>query len=249
MSSIILGNAQSDVRQGGQITLSQMFETYPGSGQGGTASGVTITIAAASTPGGGEGTPVATTPSGVQALSASQYQYVWTADPGQDAGDYLVTWAGTVAGVVLTYLQTVTVAAIPSGAPAPGVYATMAQYQQWSGDAVTPASVVGPMLMRASEAMDHYLIGAVYAVNANGMPTDPMVIDAFMRATCAQAAWMLADNDPTGVKRQYQSTSMGGVALSRAQGATMNPFPPLGPQAAAVLHAAGILGSAALISW
>jgi hypothetical protein len=89
----------------------------------------------------------------------------------------------------------------------------------------------------------------VYAVNANGMPTDPMVLDAFMRATCAQCAFMLADNDPTGVKRQYQSTSMGGVTLARAQGATMLPFPPLAPQAAAILHAVGVLGSAALISW
>jgi hypothetical protein len=256
VSSIILGNAQSDVRQGGQIIFSQLFETYPGSGQGDTASGVQIGITAATdpatgapTPGAGSGTPLATTSAGVIALSASQYQYTWTCPPDQAPGDYLVTWSGTVTEGPVTYIQTVTVAVIPTGAPAPGVYATVAQYQAWSGDTVTPASLVSTTLMRASEAMDHYLVGAVYAVNANGMPTDPMVLDTFMRATCAQCAFMLADNDPTGVKRQYQSTAMGGVTLTRAQGAAMLPFPPLAPQGAAILHASGVLGSAALIAW
>lgn len=249
MSNVILGNQQSDVRQGAQITLSQLFETYPGSGQGGTASGVTVGITAATTPGGGSGTPLAPTSTGVVPLSVSLYQYVWSCPMTQATGDYLVTWSGTVSGQTVSYVSTVTVAAVASGSPAPGVYASVAQYRAWSGDQFTPDALVSTMLQRASEAMDNYLIGAVYAVNANGMPTDPMLIDVLMRATSAQCQFMLADNDPTGVKRQYSSTSMGGVSTSRVAAMTAMTFPPLAPQAAAILHAAGVLGSAALINW
>lgn len=249
MSFTILGQQQSDVLQGAQITLTNLFETYPGSGQGGSASNVTIGITAASTPSGGTGTPVPTTSSGIVPLSQSLYQYTWACPAGQAVGDYLITWTGTVNSVSEVYIQTVTVAAIPAGSPAPGVYATVAQYRAWSGDQFTPTDLVSTMLQRASEAMDHYLIGAVYAINANGMPTDPMLIDVLVRATSAQCQFVLADNDPTGVKRQYSSTSMGGVSTSRVAAMTAMSFPPLAPQAAAILHAAGVLGSAALINW
>lgn len=249
MSFTMLGTQPSDVLQGAQITLTQMFETFPGSGQQGSASGVTVGINAATTPGGGAGTPVPVTAVGVQALSSSTYQYVWVCPTSQQVGDYLVTWTGTVGGHTFSYVSTVTVAAVPSGAPAPGVYATADAYRAWSGDQFTPDDVVAVMLRRASEALDHYLIGAVYATNANGMPTDPMLIDVLSRATSAQCQFMIADNDPTGVKRQYSSTSMGGVAATRVGAMTAMPFPPLAPQAAAILHTAGVLGSAALINW
>lgn len=249
MSFTILGNQPSDVLQGAQITLTNLFETYPGSGQGGTPTGVTIGITAATTPGAGTGTPVATTSAGLVGLGNGLYQYVWTCPPTQAVGDYTVTWTGTVGGQTVVYVSTVTVTTVPSGAPAPGVYATLAAYRAWSGDQFTPDALVTTMLRRASEAMDHYLIGAVYATNANGMPTDPMLIDVLSRATSAQCQFMLADNDPTGVKRQYTNTSMGGVSTTRAPGAVGLTFPPLAPQAAAILHTAGILGSAALINW
>lgn len=249
MSWTALGNEQSDVLQGAQITFTQLFETYPGSGQGDSASGVTIGITAAPAPAGGTGTPLAPTSSGIVALSESLYQYTWTCPPSQAVGDYLLTWAGTVTEGPETYLQTVTVAAMASGTPAPGVYANTTQYQVWSGDTVTPANLVQTMLQRASEVMDHYLTGAVYQVNANGMPVDPMLIDVLTRATCAQTQFMLADNDVTGVRRQYSSVNVGGVSQTRVPGMTAMPFPPLAPQAAAILHTAGVLGSAALISW
>ena len=73
------------------------------------------------------GTPVPATSAGITALDmAGLNQYVWAVDPAQAPGDYLVTWSGTVGSLTLTYVQTVTVAAMQSGAPAPGVYATVA---------------------------------------------------------------------------------------------------------------------------
>lgn len=249
MPFTILGNQVSDVLQGAPITLVQMFETYPGSGQQGDASDVTIAITQAEGPTGGSGTPVAATPDGIASLSESVYQYVWSCPAGQWPGDYLVTWSGTVGGQAETYVQTVTVAAMPTGSPAPGVYASVSQYQAVTGDSATPDGIVQAMLGRASEAIDHYLIGAVYAVNANGMPTDPMLIDVLVRAVSRQCEYMLADNDPTGVRRQYTSLNVGGVTTARSPKMTALAFPPLAPQAAAILHTAGVLGSAALIAW
>lgn len=254
MSSVVLGVEQSDVLQGGSITFTQLFETFIGSGQASPASGVTITIAAAPTPGGGSGTPVAQTSSGIISVNGSSYSYSWTVASSVQPGDYLVTWAGTGGAngsTPLTYEQYVTVAQLPSAGitPAPGVYATYAQYQNWSGDQTTPPNVVTPMLLRASEDIDRALMGAVYPVNANGQPTDALVIDVIMRATCAQAQWLIADNDPAGLKRMYSQTSVGGVQATRAKAATAPDMPPLAPRALQILHTWGVLPSAVLIAW
>jgi len=249
VSSVILGVEQSDVVQGGQITLTQLFETYIGSGQGASASGVQIGITAATTPGAGSGTPVVTTSAGITSPNDANFSYAWACPASQATGDYLVTWTGIVSGVTLTYVQTVTVAARATGSPAPGVYATWVQYQNWSGDYFTPQTVVTPMIARASEDIDSALTGAVYPVDANGMPADAMVIGACMRATCAQVQFLLADNDPAGVKRQYAQTNIGGVQATRVAAMTALALPPLSPRAAQILHSAGVLPSAALINW
>ena len=250
MAGITLGGAQSDVRAGGQIVLQQVFETFAGSSQGTPASSVTIFITAAPGLSGGVGTPVATTSAGISALDfAGLNQYTWQVTPSTPPGDYLVTWSGIVGSLTLTYVQTVTVAVMQSGTPSPGVYATSDQYRAWSGDASTPAQMVITALQRASEDIDSAIIGAVYAVNGNGMPTAPMVIDAFTRACCAQAQYVLADNDPSGIKRQFQTVTAGGVSTSRAKNATALVFPPLGPRTLSILHTAGVLPSASLIAW
>ncbi|MGH3296095.1 MAG: hypothetical protein ACRDP7_30280 [Trebonia sp.] len=249
MASLLTGNEQSDVLQGGQVTFYQQFETFTGSGYAAPASDVTIGITAAAVPGGGSGTPVPVTADGIQSVDYANYSYKWACDLEQVPGDYTVTWTGTVNGTTIIYSQAVTVAAVGSGAPAPGVYANPAQYKAWSGDTWTPVPRVEIMLRRASEDLDMALVAAVYPVNANGMPTDPMVIDLFQRACCAQCQFLLADNDPSGIKRQYSSTSMGGVSQSRIASMTGLQMPPLAPRAAQILHVGGVLPSAPLISW
>jgi hypothetical protein len=250
MASLLTGNEQSDVVQGGQVILYQQFETFVGSGYPAAASDVTIGITAAvGTPGAGAGTPVPTGSGGIQSLGPANYSYTWACDPEQTPGDYIATWTGIVNGQAQVYAQAITVAAIPPLTPAPGVYATVAQYQAWSGDTWTPPARVQVTLQRASEDIDMACVAAVYPVNANGMPTDPMVIDLLARATCAQCQFLLADNDPAGVKRQYSSTSMGGVSQSRVGSMTGLQMPPLAPRAAQILHVGGVLPSAPLISW
>jgi len=249
--SVLLGARQSDVVQGGQVVLSQMFETFRASYAGAPAANVTVGIDASTlnTPGAGFGTPVPATSAGVTTPDGVTYNYTWTAPWLMITGDYLVTWTGTVGAVTETYQQTVTVSPNFTGAPAPGLYATAGQYRAWSGDQSTPDQVVVTAVQRASEDIDNAIIAAVYPVNQNGLPTDPYVINAFARATCAQTQYLLADNDPAGMKRQYVSLNVGGISYTRARNMTTNAFPLLCPRAAEILHVAGVLGSAALINW
>jgi hypothetical protein len=107
------------------------------------------------------------------------------------------------------------------------VYATLADYVAWSGDQITPPERVTWLLARASEDVDRALIGAVYPVNTNGMPTDAADVETFKEATCAQAAFRLELSDDT-------------AALA---------MPPLGPEALKILHLAGAVGTAAMTNW
>lgn len=233
------------VLPGGAVIFDVMFETYYASGLPQPVTGVTITIA----PNGGSTPVLGPTSSGITAVDTSHYSYQWLPATTVVPGDYLVQWSGTGADGTITYTQAVTVAAPPQPLPAPGVYASVAQYQAWSSDYFSPSDLVTTALRRATEVIDRALIGAVYATDPDGMPTDAGVANVFMRATCAQAQFILANNDFANVKSQYSSTSMGGVSQTRASSAQNQMFPPLAPQAAAILQVAGVLPGAPLVNW
>lgn len=231
------------VTPGGTITFTQMFETFIGSGQGQPVTSPNVTITRG-------GVPVVG-PTGAGLVSADQVTYAYTWEPPQATppGDYLVTFAATGQHGQITYTQAVTVAQPPALIPSPGAYASPGDYQAWSGDMQTPMAQVAVMLQRATEVIDRAMIGASYATDMNSMPTDPGIISVFRRATCAQCAFMLANNDPANVKSQYSWTSQGGMQVSRAASAQGQVFPPLAPAAAQILHTAGALPGAALIGW
>jgi hypothetical protein len=230
---------------GGQIVLQAQFQTYAGSGFEQAVTGTTITI----TPSAGGSALIGPTSTGIINVDGATYTYKWPVAANVIPADYAVLWSATGPGGTLTVSQTVTIAAFPAQTPGPGVYATASQYSAWSWDLITPASVITPALRRASEVLDLHFIGAVYAVNADGLPTDPPVIDAFMRACCAQCQYEVAQNDPALIKSQYVTTAMGGVSQTRAGAFTAQTMPPLSPRAAAIMRVAGILPSAPLISW
>jgi hypothetical protein len=129
------------------------------------------------------------------------------------------------------------------------VYATTVDYQNWSGDTITPPERVTWLLARASEDVDRALIGAVYPVNTLGMPTDAADIQTFNDATCAQAAFRLELSDDTGAASRNDSTSIGGISIHRAAGTAALAMPPLGPEALKILHLAGAVGVAAMTNW
>lgn len=239
--------ASQDVGQyvlpGGKITLEVIFQTYQWSGAKQPVSGTQITIA----PAAGGSAVVGPTSAGVVSVDSATYSYDWYPPSSTAPGDYLVTWTATGTGP-LAYTQVVTVSAPPQEAPAPGVYATLAQYRSYTLDQLTPDYLVNGWLRQASEVIDWVLIAAVYPTDADGMPTNPMHIDVFMRATCRQAQYMIAGGDPTYVKPKFSSTSMGGVSQTRSpRGLAI--LPDLAPQAAVILQTAGVLGAAPLVNY
>lgn len=72
-------------------------------------------------------------------------------------------------------------------------------------------------LKQASEDVDELLTGAVYAVDANEMPTDPKVAAAIKRATCAQAHFIKEGGDETGGRANVTSVGVGSINYSRNQ--------------------------------
>ena len=244
-------NASSDVFAGGRLLLIVQFETAKNSGHACEASGVTISITQSGAADSGTGTPVATTSTGVQQLGMGLCQYEWSVPAGQAPGTYLVTWTGTRAsdGTTVTYTQVATVAPDPEAVPLPGVYASVAQYRAWSGDAYTPSQVIQVKLQRASEDMDLALVAAVYRTDADGMPLDPQLVNVLVRATSAQVQYLLAQNDDSGIKREYSSTSVGGVSASRAASQQGGALPRLAPRALSILRVEGVLPSAPLVNW
>jgi hypothetical protein len=230
---------------GGQVVLTAQFETFYGSDVEQAVSGTTITITAVTS-----GTvAVATTSAGITQNDPATFTYAWSVPTSTVPDDYTVLWAATGPNGAQTITQTVTCVPLPSPTPGPGVYATPAQYVAWSGDTSVPVWLLQTTLRRASEVIDAYAVGAVYETDADEMPTQPGVIDLFMRATCAQCQFELANDDPARVKSQYSSISVGGVSRTRAPGALQQTAPPLAPQAAIILRTSGLLGTAVLISW
>jgi hypothetical protein len=244
-------NAASDVFPGGSVNFLVQFESYDNSGQACSASGVTIGITASGASDSGTGTPVAATSTGIVTLGMGLYQYTWNPPESQAPGSYLVTWTGTRASdsTSVTYVQAVNVAANPEAVPLPGLYASVAQYRAWSGDQTTPAQIIQVKLQRAAEDIDVALVAAVYRTDADGMPLDPQLANVLVRATSAQVQYLLAGNDDSGIKREYASTSVGGVSATRSAKMQGGALPPLAPRALAILRVAGVLPAAPLVSW
>lgn len=244
-------NAASDVFPGGSVNFLVQFETYLNSGQACSASGVTIGITQSGAPDSGSGTPVATTSTGIIQLGMGLLQYTWNPSESTAPGSYLVTWTGVRASdsQSTVYTQAVNVAPAPESVPLPGLYASIAEYRAWSGDTWTPAQIIQVKLQRATEDIDIALVAAVYRTDADGMPLDPQLANVLVRATSAQCAYLLAQNDDTGIKREYSSTSVGGVTAVRSQRMQGGALQPLGPRALGILRVAGVLPAAPLISW
>ena len=244
-------NAASDVFPGGETLFEVQFETYMNSGLSCGVSGVTIGIAASGAVDGGLGTPLPVTGDGITVQGMGLCTYAWSVPEDISPGSYVVTWTGIrdTDSMTVTYTQAVNVAADPAAVPLPGVYASVAQFRNWSGDLGTPSQRVQVALQRASEQMDMALVAAVYRVDADGMPHDAGLVNVLVRATSAQAQYIIAVNDDANVKREYASTTVAGVAMSRAAGMQSMALPPIAPQALAILRVAGVLPAAPLINW
>ncbi|MEU6441351.1 hypothetical protein [Streptomyces sp. NPDC047046] len=120
------------------------------------------------------------------------------------------------------------------------VYATPEQLAAWTGEAA-PADAER-LLARASEDVDDALLSALYATDAEGLPTDPAVVAALADATCAQVEYQLATGDDgTGAGGRWGSVSIGPVSLSDPRDAPRAGGDlDLAPRAYRVLRRAGL---------
>jgi hypothetical protein len=122
-------------------------------------------------------------------------------------------------------------------------YATLDDLADWYDEEDLPANAAR-LLARASERIDELIIGVIYDVDDDEMPTDPAAADALKRATCAQVQYMAVGGDETGALAGYTSVSVGGVSYSRnvsAGGAALSAMPRHAPDAVGILQAAGLL--------
>ncbi|MFD8948990.1 hypothetical protein ACFV0B_09075 [Streptomyces xanthophaeus] len=125
------------------------------------------------------------------------------------------------------------------------VYATPEQLAMWMGRPA-PDGDAARLLARASEDVDAALLTAVYDVDADGDPTDPQIVAALSSAACAQAEfWLASGDDGTGASSQWDSVSIGPVALNgRRPGPSAASGLDLAPRAYRALHTAGLLPGA-----
>jgi len=119
-------------------------------------------------------------------------------------------------------------------------YATATDYLDFTGTA-GPADI-DRLLDRASEEIDAYLVSARYTTDTvTGAATKPEVIDALLRATCAQVEWWQANGDELGTGAAYQTVSLGPASLTRSS-AGWGPTPgEIAPRAAKILKVAGLI--------
>lgn len=96
------------------------------------------------------------------------------------------------------------------------VYATPADYQSVTGK--TPPDDITVLLADASRFLDAKVFRhAYYAANATtGLPIEPLVLEAFKLATCAQVRWWGEVGDSTGVGGvgTYDTVKVGTVSMS-----------------------------------
>lgn len=133
------------------------------------------------------------------------------------AGVWRLAWTVTGTGSGVEH-QLVSVAPTPGG-PADGrTYATTTQFAEYLQAA--PPLDAARLLLRASQLLDaDFLLPAVYDVDDDGMPTDPLVIAGFADAVCAQVEFWGEVGEETDISGPLQGAQIGSVNLQFGAGA------------------------------
>jgi len=136
------------------------------------------------------------------------------------------------------------------------LYADTDDLTAWMSPTAVPADAAG-LLRSASGLVRSSTKTALYDTDADGYPTDPVLVTAFMEATCAQAKfWADHKINPSlgaaGVAPLAASKSIGGASIqystyvSTAE-ARANAAGVLGPDAWYILADAGLLGGSVVL--
>lgn len=121
-------------------------------------------------------------------------------------------------------------------------YATPNDLAAWLAGAAPADPEATRLLNRASEVIDWTLIGSVYAVDTNGMPTDTVkIIPALRDAVCAQVEYWLDNGDEIGAGTgisMYKVEGLQVMASGKKGGAILTR---IAPRAQERLQAAGLI--------
>ncbi|MGW3154009.1 hypothetical protein [Streptomyces sp. NPDC001089] len=120
-------------------------------------------------------------------------------------------------------------------------YATEAEFAEFLAPDDPPPHAKR-LLETASDLIDELLVGAVYAVDDQGNPSEPSVSDAVTKAVIYQAQYMAATGDETGANANVSSMSQGGLSIARTFGSNgASRVPRYSENAIGVLRTAGVL--------
>ncbi|WP_216588590.1 hypothetical protein [Streptomyces brasiliscabiei] len=141
----------------------------------------------------------------------------WTAPVSYTlAGIWRLSWTVTGTGAGVQH-EVVSVAPAPPTMADVRSYATTTQLANYLR-AAPPLDAVG-LLERATRLLDSdFLKAAVYDVDGDGMPTDPVVQAAFAEAVCAQVEFWGEVGVETDVSGPLQGVAIGSVQLQFGAG-------------------------------
>lgn len=92
-------------------------------------------------------------------------------------------------------------------------YATVEDLGAFLGS--EPPSGAQKMLQDASDLLDDALISAYYTTDAEGAPTDPVVMAGFKRAVCQQVEWWTNNGVDSSQTGAWTSFSIEGISVTR----------------------------------
>jgi hypothetical protein len=122
-------------------------------------------------------------------------------------------------------------------------YATADELKTWLGVEAAPAGAAR-LLRDASRNVDTMLFAAHYRVDAEGMPTEPAVIEALRDATCAQAEHRDEHGDEIDMLSSGESVRLGPLSFGGAFSSGPKPAQPIplhAPAAIEILRNAGLI--------
>lgn len=125
------------------------------------------------------------------------------------------------------------------------IYATESEWDSWAEASEAfegrPPKLKAK-LRSASLVVERMTASARYATDEDGYPTNPNVAEAFMEATCYQAAHTAEYFDGPSSSSAYSSVSLGPLSLGESSNAASQVQPRESSEAWAVLSAAGLTG-------